>query len=66
LGDIGLPRIEQERNAQRKEMKIMCGYYGYEDDDARYGYRHTYEYDEDRAYEEKRERELFGDMDDCE
>lgn len=42
----------------------MYGYYGYEDNDARYGYRHTYEYDEDRAYEEKREHELFDDYDD--
>lgn len=44
----------------------MYGYYGYEDDDARYGYRHTYEYDEDIAFEEKHEREIFGDMDDYE
>lgn len=45
----------------------MYGYYaGYEDDDARYGYRRHYEYDEDRAYEEKRERELFTDDDDVE
>lgn len=41
----------------------MYGYYGYEDDDARYGYKHTHEPDEDREYEEKRERELFDDVD---
>lgn len=42
----------------------MYGYYGYEDDEARYDYGRTYEYDEDRAYEEERERELFGNYDD--
>ena len=41
-------------------------YYEFEDDDARYGYRYTEPFDEDRAYEEKRERELFVDMDDYE
>lgn len=43
----------------------MYGYYGYED--AECFARPVYEeYDEDRAFEEKRERELFGDMDDYE
>lgn len=41
-------------------------YYGFEDDDARYGYRYIEPFDEDRAYDEKREHELFGDMDDYE
>lgn len=44
----------------------MYGYYaGYED--AECFARPVYEeYDEDRAFEEKRERELFDDMDDYE